>query len=84
MGISAVIITFNEAEKIGDCIRSVSWADEVVVVDSHSSDDTRQIAESLGARVIERDWPGFGEQKQFATDSALNDWVFSIDADEVV
>lgn len=84
MGISAVIITFNEADKIGDCIRSVSWADEIVVVDSHSTDRTREIATKLGARVVERDWQGFSAQKQFATDTATNKWVFSIDADEVV
>ncbi|MBL8182509.1 MAG: glycosyltransferase family 2 protein [Blastocatellia bacterium] len=84
MGISAVIIAFNEEAKIGDCIRSVSWADEVVVVDSHSTDRTREIAEGLGARVIERDWPGFGRQKQFGADAAKNDLVLSIDADEIV
>lgn len=84
MGISAVIIAFNEEAKIGDCIRSVSWADEVLVVDSRSTDRTREIATALGAKVIERDWPGFGEQKQFATDAAQHDLVFSIDADEVV
>lgn len=84
MGISAVIITFNEAAKIADCVRSVSWADEVIVVDSHSTDNTREIAEGFGARVIERDWPGFARQKQFAADAASHDLILSIDADEVV
>ena len=84
MGISAVIIAFNEEDKIEACIRSVSWADEVIVVDSHSEDKTREVAESLGAKVIERDWPGFSAQKQFATSAASFDLVFSLDADEVV
>ena len=82
--ISAVIITYNEEKNIGDAIRSVLWADEVVVVDSESTDRTREIAESLGAGVIVRPWPGFAAQKQFAVDSAANDWVFSLDADERV
>lgn len=84
MKISAVIIAGNEEAKIGDAIRSVDWADEVLVVDSESSDRTAEIAEGLGARVIIRPWAGFSEQKQFAVDSAAHDWVFSIDADEQV
>jgi len=84
VGISAVIIAFNEAEKIENCIRSVSWADEVLVVDSYSTDETREIAIGLGAKVIQREWPGFAQQKQFATDAATFDLIFSIDADEVV
>ena len=82
--VSACIITLNEEDRIADCIRSVSWCDEVVVVDSHSSDRTREIAAGLGARVIERDWPGHVAQKDFATRAAVNDWIFSIDADERV
>lgn len=84
MKISAVIIAFNEEDKIGDAVRSVGWADEVIVVDSESTDATREIAGSLGARVIVRPWPGFSAQKQFATAAAANDWVFSLDADERV
>ncbi len=80
--ISAVIIAFNEEAKIADAVRSVGWADEVIVVDSESTDATREIAESLGARVIVRAWPGFSAQKQFGVDEAANDWVFSLDADE--
>ncbi len=80
--ISAVIIAFNEEDKIGDALKSVAWADEVIVVDSESTDGTREIAESLGARVIVRAWPGFSAQKQFGVDEAANDWVFSLDADE--
>lgn len=82
--ISACIITLNEADRIGDCIRSLSFCDEVLVVDAHSTDQTRELAAGLGARVIERDWPGYRSQKQFAVDAACHDWVLSIDADERV
>ncbi len=84
MKISAVIIAGNEEQKIRDAIRSVDWADEVLVIDSESTDRTREIAESLGARVIVRPWPGFSAQKQFGVDSAANDWIFSLDSDERV
>ena len=84
MKISAVIITLNEERHIADAIRSVAWADDVVVVDSGSTDATRQIAESLGARVLINEWPGFSEQKQLATDNAAYDWILSLDADERV
>jgi glycosyltransferase involved in cell wall biosynthesis len=82
--ISATIITFNEAENIRAACESVAWADEIVVVDSRSTDLTREIARECGARVIERDWPGFAAQKQFAAESATNEWIFSLDADERV
>jgi glycosyltransferase involved in cell wall biosynthesis len=82
--ISATIITFNEAENIRAACESVAWADEILVVDSRSTDATREIARECGARVIERDWPGFAAQKQFASDSATHEWVFSLDADERV
>lgn len=84
MNISAAIITFNEAENIRAACESVAWADEIVVVDSESTDATRDIAEQCGARVIKRSWPGFAAQKQFATDQTTNEWVFSLDADERV
>ncbi|MEO8042003.1 MAG: glycosyltransferase family 2 protein [Acidobacteriota bacterium] len=84
MKISAVIITYNEERNIEDAIRSVSWADEVLVVDSESTDRTRALAESLGAHVRINPWPGFSLQKQFAVDHAGNDWIFSLDADERV
>ena len=82
MRVSAVIITLNEEKNIAEAIRSVDWADEVLVVDSESSDQTREIAESLGARVIVNPWPGFSAQKQFAIEQAANDWIISLDADE--
>ena len=82
--VTACIISLNEADRIADCIHSVSWCDEVLVVDSHSKDQTREIAAELGARVIERDWPGHVAQKEFAIRQALHDWVFCIDCDERV
>lgn len=84
MKISAVIITFNEEQNIEDAIRSVSWADEVIVVDSESTDRTRELAESLGATVFVNPWPGFSAQKQYAVDRAGHDWILSLDADERV
>jgi glycosyltransferase involved in cell wall biosynthesis len=80
--LSACIITYNEADRIVACLRSLSFCDELLVVDSHSSDATRALAAALGARVIERDWPGYRSQKQFAVDSARHDWVLCLDADE--
>ncbi len=80
--ISAVIITFNEEANIADAIDSVRWADEILVVDSESTDDTVAIAKSLGAKVIVRPWPGFSQQKQFAADAASNELIISLDADE--
>lgn len=84
MKISAVIITFNEEANVADAIASVDWADEILIVDSNSTDRTVDIAKALGARAIIREWRGFSDQKQFATDSAENDWILSIDADERV
>jgi glycosyltransferase involved in cell wall biosynthesis len=82
VNISAVIITKNEEKNIAEAIGSVLWADEVLVVDSGSTDETVQIARDAGVKVIEREWPGFAAQKQFAADSASNDWILSLDADE--
>jgi glycosyltransferase involved in cell wall biosynthesis len=82
--ITATIITFNEAENIRAACESVGWANEILVVDSESTDETREIAEECGARVIKREWSGFAAQKQFAVDEAKYDWIFSLDADERV
>ena len=82
--LSACIITFNEADRIEACLRSLDFCDEILVVDSHSTDATRALAGGMGARVIERDWPGYRSQKQFAIEAAANDWVLCLDADERV
>lgn len=84
MKITATIITHNEAENIRAACESVGWANEILVVDSESTDATREIAADCGARVIARAWPGFTAQKQFAADEAKHDWIFSLDADERV
>jgi len=82
--ISACIITKDEEALLAACLESLAFCDEIVVVDSHSSDATRAIAERMGARVIERDWPGFGPQKAFSVAAASHDWVLCLDADERV
>lgn len=82
--ISCVIITFNEEDNIADCLESVKWCDEIILVDSGSSDNTINIAESFGAKIHKKEFNGFGEQKRFAVSLAENDWIFNIDADEVV
>jgi glycosyltransferase involved in cell wall biosynthesis len=80
--ISAFILTFNEAEKIKAAVESVLWADEIVVVDSFSTDATADIATSLGARVVHVPFNGFGELRNRAVEACSNDWIFSLDADE--
>lgn len=82
--LTAVIITKNEEANLTRCLSSIGWVDEVVVVDSGSSDKTICIAKSFGARVIETEWLGFGRTKQLAVDHASNEWVLSIDADEEI
>jgi glycosyltransferase involved in cell wall biosynthesis len=85
MKLSVIIITKNEAAHIGECLDSVAFADERVVLDSGSTDATCDIARQRGARVeISADWPGFGPQKNRALDLATGDWVLSLDADERV
>ena len=81
---SIFVVAFNEAQRIGRTLNSVAGlADEIIVVDSRSTDATRDIARAKGARVIERDWPGYGPQKQFAEEQCRNPWVMNLDADEV-
>lgn len=83
--LSVIIITKNEADSIRDCLESVAWADELVVVDSGSSDDTVNICKALGAQVhTTDDWPGFGVQKNRALSHATGEWILSLDADERV
>jgi len=82
--LSCCIIAMDEEDRIVDCLASVAFCDEIVLVDSHSSDRTRELAAARGARVIERDWPGHVAQKEFAVRAATHDWVLCVDADERV
>ena len=83
--LSVVIITFNEEKNIARCLDSVkAIADDIVIVDSHSSDKTEEIALARGARFFKNAWPGYSKQKNYGADLALYDFVFSIDADEVL
>jgi glycosyltransferase involved in cell wall biosynthesis len=82
--ISAVLITRNAAAVLGPCLDSLAFADEIVVVDSSSSDATAELAARKGARVVQKEWLGFGRQKQFAVEQASHDWVLCLDADERV
>ncbi|MEM7307786.1 MAG: glycosyltransferase family 2 protein [Planctomycetota bacterium] len=80
--LTACIIALNEADRLGDCLASVAFCDEVVVVDSGSTDGTQELARQAGARVLERPFDGFGPQKNFAVAQASHDWVLCLDADE--
>ena len=82
--LSAVVVAMNEEDNIEACLASLDFCEERLVVDSHSTDRTRELAAAMGARVIERDWPGFGPQKRFGAEAAQHDWVLCIDADERV
>ncbi len=84
MPLSVVLITRNAAAQLPECLASVAFADEVVIVDSGSTDGTQALAERFGARVVAKEWLGFGRQKQFAVEQAANDWVLCLDADERV
>ena len=83
MSLSVIIITKDEEAAIRRCLDSVAWADEIIVVDSGSTDRTQQICRELGAKVhVTADWPGFGPQKNRALELATGDWILSLDADE--
>jgi (heptosyl)LPS beta-1,4-glucosyltransferase len=82
--ISVIILTKNEEALIGRCIKSASWSNEILVLDSCSTDRTREIASSLGARVYEQPWLGWSQQRNKAISLASNDWVFILEADEIV
>jgi glycosyltransferase involved in cell wall biosynthesis len=80
--ISAVLVTRNEAVNIDEALRSLLWADEIVVVDCGSDDDTVDICRRYTHRIFHRDWTGYADQKNFALEKASHDWIFSLDADE--
>jgi glycosyltransferase involved in cell wall biosynthesis len=82
--VSAVLVTRNAAAQLGACLESAAFADDIVVVDSGSEDATCEIAERHGARVVHKEWMGFGRQKQFAVEQARHDWVLCLDSDERV
>ena len=82
--LSAVLITRNAASVLEACLESLAFADDIVIVDSSSSDRTAEIAERRGARVVQKEWLGYGRQKQFAVEQARHDWVLCLDADERV
>lgn len=80
--LSVTVITLNEERELGRCLDSVTWAEEIVVVDSGSTDRTREIARACGARVVHRDWTSYLDQKNHAIDLARHRWILSLDADE--
>ena len=82
--VSAVVITKNEEQNIGDCLKSVDWVDEIIVVDAESQDRTTERASEYTQRIFVRPWPGFGAQKNFGIDQADSDWILILDADERV
>jgi glycosyltransferase involved in cell wall biosynthesis len=84
MKITATVITLNEEHNIAAALESLTWADEIIVVDSQSDDRTVEIARTFTDRVFSRPWPGYSAQKNFAAEQATNDWIFSLDADERV
>ncbi|HSL92738.1 MAG TPA: glycosyltransferase family 2 protein, partial [Candidatus Limnocylindrales bacterium] len=82
--LSALVIALNEERNLADCLSSLAFADEIVVVDSGSSDTTCDIARRMGANVHTNPWPGYGPQKNFGMDRASGDWILIVDADERV
>lgn len=82
--ISATVVCYNEEDNIERCLRSLSWADEIIIVDSFSTDRTVELSKKYTKRIYQREWPGFIQQKSYAVSLALYEWVFSLDSDEVV
>ncbi len=82
--LSACIIAYNEERNIGNCLKSLVWADEIVVVDAFSQDKTAEIARQFTDKVVQNRWPGFVQQKNFALSKASYDWILALDADEIV
>jgi glycosyltransferase involved in cell wall biosynthesis len=82
--LSVVVVTLDEADRIRACLESVTWADELIVVDAESSDKTAAVARELTDHVFVRPWPGFAAQKNFGLEQAHGEWILSLDADEIV
>jgi glycosyltransferase involved in cell wall biosynthesis len=82
--ISVYVLTYNEQDKITECLESVKWADEIVVVDSYSTDDTINIAKRYNAKIVQVKFEGFGKLRNVALENCSNDWILSVDADERV
>ena len=82
--ISAIVVCYNEEDNIEQCLKSLSWAEEIIVVDSFSTDRTVELCKKYTKRLYQREWPGFIQQKSYAVSLAQYEWVFSLDFDEVV
>ncbi len=82
--ISAIVITLNEEKRIQACLDSISWVDEIIVVDSGSTDRTRQIAKDMVTRLVESEWLGFAETKALAVILTCGDWILWVVADDIV
>ncbi|MEW6680688.1 MAG: glycosyltransferase family 2 protein, partial [bacterium] len=82
--ISCIIITYNEEDNIRECLESVKWADEIIIVDSGSNDKTLEIAKEYTDKIFQKKWQGYGPQKEYARQLVSLNWVLSIDADERV
>lgn len=82
--VSAFVVCCNEERNIGRCLESVKWCDEIIAIDSGSTDKTKEICKSYGAKIHERAWPGFVEQKRYGFEQCSSEWVLNIDADEEV
>ena len=82
--VSAIVVCFNEADRIEACLKSLAWCDEIIVVDSLSTDQTPEICRRYTSRFFQREWPGYREQKAYAHSQATKDWVMLVDADERV
>ncbi|HOO52483.1 MAG TPA: glycosyltransferase, partial [Alphaproteobacteria bacterium] len=82
--LSVAILAKNAEKHLALCLKSVEWADEIIVLDGHSTDSTRDIATKFGAIVLEKDFEGFPAERQYVIDHAKNDWILSLDTDMIV
>lgn len=84
VGVSVLVIAYNEADQIKKCLESVQWADEIIVIDSFSTDETADIARQCGAEVFQKAWLGFSAQRNYGLDLCHGKWILILDADEIV